>query len=291
MLTSGRGVRAITHCYRPSVSASDVTDAYLADLRLERQQPGLEALSAIMVRHIARYPFANIGVQLGEDLPLDLGSIYDRLVRRQRGGYCYDHNGLLIEVLAELGYDVRLQMARVLLTGSPHPPLTHRFTRVRLDGDEYIVDVGFGPNGPPFPVPMRTAGGNDSRYRVVAHGDVGFQFEERNQGGWLPLYRFDDVRCGDSDVVLGHFYSHRHPDAGFVRNLVASLILTNEVRSLRNHDYWVIRADGTTSEQVESPARLHEILTQELRIMVTSSESDRLFSGSDRRTASSTGRE
>jgi len=259
------------------VSASTVTDAYLTDLGLDRQPPSLKALGTIMVRHIARYPFASIGPRLGSDLPLDLDSILDRLVRRQRGGYCYDHNGLLFAVMQDLGYDVRLQLARVLLSGAEHPPLTHRLTRVRLDGVEYIVDVGFGPNGPPFPVPMHVDAGETTRYRVVPHGEIGFQFEERTADGWLPLYRFDDVRCGESDVVLGHFYSHRHPDAGFVRNLVASLILDDEVRSLRNREYWVMRAEGTTTERVANAARLHEILTRELRIAVSVAESERLF--------------
>ena len=258
--------------------ASDgLAAAYLADLGLAPQQPGIEALSEIVRRHVARYPFASIGPRLGDELPLDDGALLDRIVIRQRGGYCFEQNGLLFAVLTELGYDTHLQMARVLVSGSTHPPLTHRVTRVRLGGTEYLVDVGFGPQGPPHPVPMSEGADAGDRYRVVPIDDIGFRLEVRDGDTWSPLYRFDDVRYGQSDAEMGHFYSHRHPEAAFVNNLVASRILDDEVRSLRNREYHVIRADGGSVEIVTSAERLQAILVDELGLQVSPEECARLF--------------
>lgn len=259
------------------MSSTDVRDAYLADLGLAAEPPSLDALSEIVRRHVARHAFTSIGPRLGDPLPLAPAALLDRIVRRQRGGYCFEQNGLLFTVLSGLGYDVRLQMARVLVSGAAHPPLTHRVTRVTIDGTEFLVDVGFGPQGPPFPLPMRREPEPVSRYRVVRQGDVGFQLEIRDGAEWKPLYRFDDVPYGESDAELGHFYSHRHPEAAFVNNLVASRILDDEVRSLRNREYHVIRPDGTDVEVVTDAARLHAILTQELRVQVSVEEAERLF--------------
>lgn len=269
-------------CYVRGVSTanevpSTLVDEYLGDLGLERQPPSLSALTEIVRRHVSRYPFASIGPRLRDDLPIDPPSLLDRIVVRRRGGYCFEQNGLLFVVLEQLGYPVRLQMARVLLSGNPHPGLTHRVTRARVDDTEYLVDVGFGPQGPPFPVRMDGTTSTDGRYRVARVGDVDFRLETRDGDTWLVLYRFDDVPYGQADAELGHFYSHRHPEAAFVNALVASRILDDEVRSLRNREYHVIRGDDRRIEPVEDPAHLHRILTGDIGLQVTDAESAQLF--------------
>lgn len=269
-------------CYVRGVSTandhpSNLADAYLADLGLDRQPPSLPALTEMVRRHVDRYPFASIGPRLRDDLPIDPPSLLDRIVVRGRGGYCFEQNGLLFAVLDQLGYPVRLQMARVLLSGNPHPGLTHRVTRAMVDDDEYLVDVGFGPQGPPFPVRMDGTESADGRYRVERTGDVDFRLETRDGDAWIALYRFDDVPYGQADAELGHFYSHRHPEAAFVNALVASRILDDEVRSLRNREYHVIQREDRTITTVEDAAHLHRILTEDIGLHVTVTESARLF--------------
>jgi N-hydroxyarylamine O-acetyltransferase len=259
------------------MSAVRLADRYLADLGLAPAPPGYASLAEIVRRHVARYPFASIGPRLGDDLPLDPAELLDRIVTRQRGGYCFEQNGLLFSVLEQLGYEVRLQMARVLVSGAAHPPLTHRVTRVRVEDVEYVVDVGFGPKGPPYPVPINGPSDVPTDHRVVPLAGIGFRMEARDGEDWAPLYRFDDVPYGQADAELGHFYSHRHPEAAFVNNLVASRILDDEVRSLRNREYHVIRAGGSTVEVIDGAQRLHTILTDELRIGVSLEEAELLY--------------
>ena len=258
-----------------------VTDGYLAAVGLERVDPSLEFLSALTRCHVGEFAFSSIGPRLGDQLPIDLDSLFDRIVVRRRGGYCFEHNGLLFEVLTDLGFAPRLQMARVVLGRDIHPALTHRISRVVLDGREYVVDVGFGPLGPGRPVPMDSSDVSDELipggYRVRNIGPAVHELQHVVDGKWFTLYRFDDMTYGHSDVEVGHFYSHTHPDAVFMNNLVVSRILDGEVRSLRNRDYWVIRGAGTTSERIDGPERLHELLAQELGVQVTTAESERLF--------------
>jgi N-hydroxyarylamine O-acetyltransferase len=75
----------------------------------------------------------------------------------------------------------------------------------------------------------------------------------------------------------GTFYSHRHPDAVFVNNLVASRILPQEIRSLRNRDYRIITGSGETQRHVATAECLQEILTLQLDLCVTESETRQLF--------------
>ena len=252
---------------------------YLDALGLEPAEPGHAFLTRIIRRHVATLAFSSIGPRLRDDLPLDAESLLDRILVRGRGGYCFEQNGLLFEVLQELGFDARIQLARVIHNQDVHPGLTHRVTVVEMAGRSYVADVGFGPLGPAYPVPMPGSASTDDdvRFRVHEARPGEFHLQSIVDGDRYSLYRFDLVRYGQSDCELGHFYSHRHPEATFVNNLVASLILDDEVRSLRNHEYWVIREDGTTTTRITGAAQLRDLLAAELGLRVSEAEARRLF--------------
>ncbi len=256
-----------------------ITDDYLASLGLQRAAPSMALLADITRRHLATFSFASIGPRLGDALPLDLPSLHDRIVVRKRGGYCFEQNGLAYEVLEELGFSVTLMMARVLLRNPLHPGLTHRFTMVHLGTEKYIVDVGFGPLGPRFPVNASTLAPADGEqlFRVVSLSPGEFTLVTHKDGADVPLYRFEYCRYGPSDCDLGHFYSHRHPDANFVNNLVACRKLDGETRSLRNSDYWILRPHGDEQREIRSAGELQELLETDFDLLVTPAESDRLF--------------
>jgi N-hydroxyarylamine O-acetyltransferase len=256
-----------------------VATRYLDALGVAPAEPSLSFLTELTRRHVATFAFASIGPRLGEELPLDGDSLVDRIVVRGRGGYCFEQNGLFFEVLQELGFSVRVQLARVIHNQDIHPGLTHRVSLVELDGGRYIADVGFGPLGPPVPVPMpgTPADGDASGFRIVEPTPGQFHLQSVVDGEPYSLYRFDLVRYGQSDCELGHFYSHRHPDATFVTTLVASRILEEEVRSLRNREYWIRRPDGDVKTMITSPQQLRTILQDDLGIRVSPAEGQRLF--------------
>jgi N-hydroxyarylamine O-acetyltransferase len=79
---------------------------------------------------------------LGRTIELDLDSVQDKLVRRPRGGYCFEHNTLFAAVLERLGYAVTRLSARV--NPSRPGPRTHMTLRVVADGSPWLADVGFG---------------------------------------------------------------------------------------------------------------------------------------------------
>ena len=253
----------------------ELADRYLEDLNLVRTDPSRDFLGELTRRHVARHSFASVGPRLGLDLPIDPPSLYRRIVAERRGGYCFEQNGLLFAVLEELGFAVRPLLARVLLGRDHHPGLTHRVSLVTVDGAELVADVGFGAPGQRGPVPLRARDGGTHRIEEVAPGE--FHLRIDRDGKPFSLYRFELSRYGEADCELGHFYSHRHPKATFVNQLVASRILDGEVRSLRNREYRVIRPSGETAEEVASPRRLHEILAGEFDLAVTADEAERLF--------------
>lgn len=260
---------------------AQITDRYLDALGLQRQAPTLGFLQEITRRHVARFAFSSVGPRLGDALPLDLPSLYQRIVERRRGGYCFEQNGLLFEVLAELGFDVRLALARVIHNRDVHPGLTHRISLVQLDGQALLVDVGFGPQGPRHPVPL-IADPSPQRDRVyrVAEGHPGeHHLQLAKDGGWYSLYRFELSRYGQADCELGHFWSHRHPEANFVRNLVVSVIGDDEVHALRNREYTIMAGRIERTRPIADALELHELLTRTFGVRVSEAEAVRLFDG------------
>lgn len=262
------------------MTSAEITDEYLKLAGLERSPPGLAFLRELTSRHLANFSFSSVGPMLGDELPLDLESVYRRIVIDRRGGYCFEQNGLMQAVLAELGFTATLCLARVIHNQDTHPGLTHRITLVEIDGKQYVADVGFGATGPRFPVAMTGEEVlEDFRVFRVAEGRPGeYHMQILKEGSYFSLYRFELHRYGQADCEIGHFYSHKHPAATFVNHLVVSRIMDGEVRSLRNRDYRVITANGERVHAVEDEAQLAQVLNSHFGISIDDTEARRLFS-------------
>jgi N-hydroxyarylamine O-acetyltransferase len=269
-----------------NVKCADIADAYIRALDLQRGDPDLAFLSEITRRHAAQFAFSSVGPMLGDNLPLDIESLYRRIVEKRRGGYCFEQNGLLYAMLEQLGFNVSLYLGRVIYNQDIHPGLTHRITLVEIEGKRYVADVGFGPLGPQRPVRLS---GEESLenfrvFRIVERHPGEFHMQTLQQEGFYSLYRFELARYGPADCEVGHFYSHKHPSATFVNHLVVSRILDDEVRSLRNREFRVITASGEHRQVIADSAQLREILETRFGVQVDENESQRLFA----RTAGST---
>ena len=261
---------------------SDMVSQYLQALDLHKRSPDFDFLTELVRRHVATFAFSSVACRLGEELPLDFESLFDRIVKQRRGGYCFEQNGFLYDVLENLGFSPELYLARVIYNQDIHPPLTHRISVVVHDGKRYVLDVGFGPLGPGVPVLISdeesTCG--DKVFRVSERNPGEFHMQVLKDGDFYSLYRFEFSRYGQADCELGHFYSHRHPKASFVNHLVVSRILSDETRSLRDLEYRIIKTEGDEAIKIVNPQQLRQILVESLGVQVTESESCTLFAGS-----------
>lgn len=140
--------------------------------------PPTEAtLRSIAVAHLATVPFENLDAHCpGRRIVLTLEALEEKIVRRRRGGVCFELNGLLAEVLLKLGFGVRRLAAHVFRPDGFKPQSTHIMLLVEphdADGRRFLVDVGFGE--PPLEPLLfeldgrtqRTSDGMQSRLRVT----------------------------------------------------------------------------------------------------------------------------
>ncbi|HZX25147.1 MAG TPA: arylamine N-acetyltransferase, partial [Woeseiaceae bacterium] len=110
--------------------------------------PTLATLSALVRRHALAIPFENLDVQLGRHLTLDPDAAFDKIVRRRRGGWCYEQNGLFGAVLAEIGFGVTRVAGAVMRAGREDiSNANHLALLVETEdapGRRFLADVGFG---------------------------------------------------------------------------------------------------------------------------------------------------
>ena len=68
--------------------------------------PTLATLTEIHRHHARAIPFENLDVLLGRGIRIDPTSVEKKLIHDRRGGYCFEQNGLLRDVLTTLGFRV-----------------------------------------------------------------------------------------------------------------------------------------------------------------------------------------
>src|SRR5512143_1372900 len=88
--------------------------------------PTAATLRALHVAHLQQVPFENLDIQRSRLFGLDPAELFEKIVTRRRGGFCYELNGLFALLLEQLGFGVKRLSARVLSEdGSLGPEFDH----------------------------------------------------------------------------------------------------------------------------------------------------------------------
>ncbi len=256
-------------------------DEYFQRVGVAPSEPTIELVDELISRHIATFSFNSMAVLLGKEISIEINDIYKKIVLDNHGGYCFEHNRLMHDVLKSLGFNVRLLVARVINNLDIDSPRTHRVTLLEFEGDNYLVDVGFGAKGQRASVRIEDGyvsirnGGN---YRIVVNQHSDYQLETETSNGYFSLYTFNFNRYTEADCVMGNFYSYVHPKATFVNNLVFSRILPDMTLSLRNKEYHRIGKDSTEIiKKIDDAKQLQQIIKDDFGVSVTDEESEILY--------------
>ena len=210
---------------RPGVPSTLVSplaniDAYLG--RIGLREPA--TLAEVHRAHATSIAFENFDSYSGRPVSLDLGHLEDKIVTRGRGGYCFEHNLLLMGALESIGFDdVVPMLARVRLgpEGSQRP-LNHLLLRVMDGGTAWLADVGFGGGGLLDPVPLETGFESEQsgwRYRIVEDGGE-LVLQVFNDDAWTDCYGFVPEPAPMVDIEVSNWYTSTHPESGFVTGII-----------------------------------------------------------------------
>ncbi|KAK7753396.1 hypothetical protein SLS62_004686 [Diatrype stigma] len=228
----------------------------------------LAHLALLLKHHLVRVPFENLTQHYSWHGVVDVSPrhVFRKIVLghghghgSNRGGYCMEANSLFHTVLLSLGYDVYIAGARIYdATSQRYGGFTHCVNIVTIAGARYMVDVGFGANGPTRPVPLRSAAagagaGAEAESAVgehlvipqIAPASVRLLHEpipqQTNQGcrvwiyqhridaraDWVPMYCFVDFEFLLEDIRGMNLSPWRSPHSWFTRKIVTVRFTTD----------------------------------------------------------------
>jgi N-hydroxyarylamine O-acetyltransferase len=224
--------------------------------------PTLDCLAEVHRRHALTIPYENLDIQLGLPVSHRIEDVFDKLVRRRRGGWCYEMNGLLCWALREIGFEV------LRATGGIHRRErgdsamgNHLVLLVSLD-QTYVADLGLGDG---MRLPLALAEGEH------VQGDLTFRVKPLEGGIWRIFnhsfgYPTDyDLRVEKADEARLRDYAEQlqtSPDSVFVQNLDCELMSDNAIICLTGRVLRKKSASGTMRRLIGSPEEMHAVLRE-----------------------------
>jgi N-hydroxyarylamine O-acetyltransferase len=233
-----------------SVMDEDAVAAYLD--RIAATPPVIAdaaTLRALHRAHQVAVPFENLSIHIPEPISLDEADLVDKIVRRRRGGFCYELNGGFALLLQALGAQVTRMAARVYGDGQIGPPFDHLALAVRLpDGSgPWLADVGFGAHSDfPLLLDRRTEQDDPAgRFQLAdtGHGDV----DVLKNGE--PQYRIELRERSLADFLPTCWWQQTSPSSHFTRATICSRRTDDGRISISGRT--LIRTSGTSRTEEE----------------------------------------
>ena len=233
---------------------------YSADPR-----PDIETLRGLLRAHVGSVPFENLDVQLGRPLTTAVGDAYDKIVRRGRGGWCYEQNGLFGWALSEIGFEVTRVAAAVMrdsMGDAAHAK--HLALLVREPGGgAFLADVGFG-GGLYAPIPLCEHQAWHEPFRIGLRplDDGYWQFWEDAGDGEFSYDFYPEVASEDA-LARKCERLQTDPDSSFVLNLVVQIRAPDRHTALRGRVLTRRDAAGDEVTTLGSADQLVQVLASE----------------------------
>lgn len=229
-------------------------------------EPTKDVLFALHRAHLAAIAYENLDIHLGTPITVELDDIYDKIVRRGRGGWCFEMNGLFAWALREIGFDVTMYAANVRREIPYDCQGDHLVLKVELD-QPYLADVGFGTG---FYEPLPLADGIyrqdmldvrlDStaagwKFTIVSDGDRGYDFSSAPR----TLASFAEA-CE---------WLQTSPTSGFVHTTVCQRVEAGKLDVLRGAVRTTVQASGSDTHVVQSADEFEQLVRHNFGLPLT----------------------
>lgn len=221
--------------------------------------------------HMMSVPFENLDIHTGTETLLDESWLFDKIVNRKRGGFCYELNGLFAGLLREIGFDVTLCSARVFQEDAPGPEYDHLTLIVHLD-EPWLADVGFGDS---FIEPLRMNSAADHiqggiAYRLDDDGEALTLFRRKPGSKEEPQYIFNKKSRLLSEFSDMCKYHQTSPLSHFTRKRICSLA-TPGGRVTLSDNKLIVTSNGNRTERDLSDSEYADTLNEKFGVLLNRS--------------------
>jgi N-hydroxyarylamine O-acetyltransferase len=202
--------------------------------------------------HQLTVPFENLSIHLAEPISLDEPDLIDKIVRRRRGGFCYELNGAFALLLEALGAQVSRVGARVYGEAGLSPPLDHLALIVRpADGTgPWLADVGFGSHSD-YPLLLDTRDDQDDpagRFRLADASDTDVDVLRDGK----PQYRLEMRERSLADCVPTCWWQQTSPLSHFTQSTICSRLTPDGRVSIGGRMLIQTRHGSRTEQQLDT---------------------------------------
>lgn len=208
--------------------------------------PTFDELKNLQKQHLLNIPFENWFIHDNKPIKLDTASLFQKIVVQQRGGFCYELNGLFFALLQTLAFNARLVSARVYSASTDNygKEFDHMAIVVTLDEQDYLVDVGFGEFAF-YPLKIESNKvQHDPRGDFLLKKDAeDFIVYKKTVNNFQPEYRFNLLARQLDDFLAMCHYHQSSSQSHFSQKRLLSLAtengritLSGEMLSIREGD-------------------------------------------------------
>lgn len=239
--------------------------AYLSRIGFEGMPDGsAEDLAKLQECHLHTVPYENLDIYNGVPLSLDKEQLYEKIVLRRRGGYCFELNALFGWLLRELGYTVTDYVSRFWRDETDTPPKRrHHVLKVQAGDKFYLCDVGVGGIVPRRPIEMielQEHVQGEECYRLERDSDYGWFLCEWKKGEWVRIYSFTEEPQLAKDYTMASFWCEHAPDSIFKKDIMLAIRTREGRNTASGKEFRIFTSEGVRVFIPETEAAYKEAL-------------------------------
>lgn len=234
-----------------------------------KTEPSLELLKLIQYNAVTHIPYENIDIINGVPLNLNHGALFEKIVVKGRGGYCFELNALLSYILKKIGFEVNDYLARFLREVEGIPVRHHRVVAVKIGEKTYISDIGIGSKAPKYPLELTEGlvqGQFGEKYEFSKDETLGWVLWEYHKGEKRKYISFTEDKQLEVDFILPSFYCEKHPDSKFNKALMIAIKTEAGRKSVNGNEYKEFEGDTLVLEETVIEKNLNQLLEKEFFI-------------------------
>lgn len=202
---------------------------YLRKLQLNDFEPAvnLATLTKLQDAHLKYIPYENFDCLNGKITSLKRHDMFNKVIMHNRGGICFELNGLYNWLLESLGFDVTSYAARFIDKMETYQLRRHRVMCVALGDKRYLTDVGVNSESPRVPLEITEGliqSDGISQYKFTRSEFWGWLLWQKERGKiWKRLFGFTEEPQIDKDFITASFWCDAHPDSPFIKSKKLSI--------------------------------------------------------------------
>jgi len=228
-----------------------------------------ENLRLLQKKHLLSVPFENLDIHWKRPILLDRARFYEKIVEEKRGGFCYELNGLFCELLNKLGFPSKMVSARVADgKGGFSAEFDHMAILTKIDGANFLVDVGFGDfTAEPMRLVSDVVQKDETGAFLIRKRDDGyFEVAKKDGDEWKAEYIFKDSTRDLAEFAEMCSFHQTSSESHFTQGKVCSLMTENGRKTLTDKKFIKTRNGARSETEINSEEEFYEILAREFHI-------------------------